>query len=573
MPFSTRLALPPGLPERAEHLTSKSVRLVRLLAKFRAGQSDDAVLDLEVQMAIVDPAAIPALLEGLSPADQQTAVARLMRGAAASRLARLDEALELLPAVALEARIDTDERLLAWTLSEWARASAMKGDRLRAFEVLSECLLLIRTLGWIEQEAITLCHLGLMYGQDGKSVPYAAHTREALALYRQLDDTQGIAQCLCNLGGALTTLRELDEAARCFDVALKLAHTNGSAYLEALCLAGRGGLRCQAGNFDAGLADYRASAALLESQGQHFQVTRHELLVGKHLLRAGRAADAIEWARSALTRADTFGFEEIRAGAHDLLAASLSQLGRHEEAVTALRTFCDLRDKRLDQRVAEADRAAEQALMELLTRKEAQWERERLATLEEKNAALAAALVDQERLRQELERMSSTDPLTGLANRRELDRYLGLAVPQARRSWRPLSVLILDVDHFKQVNDRYGHAAGDAVLVELAGRLSTRMRSTDLVARWGGEEFCIILPDTELGGACTVAEVLRGLVEATPFSAANERLAVTISIGVASLEPARCDPRSLLKAADEALYAAKHAGRNRVACEPRARSA
>lgn len=571
MSRATRLPMPPGLPERAGAHTTRSHRIGRMLERYHAEpDAADAALDLQVQFAVVDPEGLQALMERASSADRQTAVARLMRAVAASRRSRLDEALALLPVVALEARIDTDERLLAWTLSEWARASAMKGDRLRAFEGLRESLLLSRTLGWVEHEAVTLCHLGLLYGQDAKSEPYAAHTREALALYRQLDDAQGVAQCLCNLGGALTTLGAFDEATRCYTEALTTAHAFGWAYLEALGLAGRGGLCFQEGHIDGGLADYSAAAGLLESLGQHFQLTRHDLLVSGHLLRGGRGTDALAWARSALGRADTYGFEELRANAYDLIARGLSQLGRHEEAAASLRKLCDLREQRLDLRVADAQRATEQAHLELLTRKEAQWERERLAVLEEKNAALAAALGVQDQLRQELERASRTDPLTGLANRREMDRYLGLVVLQARRTWRPLSFVLIDVDHFKDVNDRYGHAAGDAVLVELARRFTQRMRATDFVARWGGEEFCIILPDTELDGACVVAEELRRLVAAEPFSFERERVAVTISLGVAALDPDGCDPDRVLQAADGALYAAKRAGRNRVCRAPSA---
>ncbi|MDP2305626.1 MAG: GGDEF domain-containing protein [Pseudomonadota bacterium] len=565
MTFATRLVLPPGLLEAAENLAPKHARLEAALERFRtSGGSADATLDLELNFGLFDSAAMRALVDAMGDVDQQSAVARLLRGIAASRRSELDEALVLLPPVALEARLELDERLLAWTLSEWGRASAMKGERLRAFELVQECLLLTRTLEWPEHEALTLCHLGLLYGQEGESEPYAAYTRQALTLYRELGDSQGITQCLVNLGGALTTLRELDEAARCYAEALLMAHASGWAYLEALALAGRGGLRFQEGDVDEGLVDYRASAVLLEARAQHFQLTRHDLLVGRHLLRANRGVEAMEWARSCLARAESYGFDELKAGAHELLSSSLSLLGRHEEAVGALRTFCDLREQRVQQQVADAQRGAEQAQHELLTRKQAQWERERGTELQAKNDELAVALAAQEQLRAELEQVSRTDPLTGLANRREMDRYLCQAVAQAGRSWRPLSFVLLDVDHFKQVNDRFGHAGGDAVLVELARRLRERMRASDLLARWGGEEFCMILPDTVVAGAFTVAERVRRLVADTPFLVGNELLKVTISLGVANLEPGRCEAVRLLQAADEALYAAKRAGRNRI---------
>lgn len=158
-------------------------------------------------------------------------------------------------------------------------------------------------------------------------------------------------------------------------------------------------------------------------------------------------------------------------------------------------------------------------------------------------------------------RMAVTDGLTNLANRKQLDTILDDEIPRARRYGRELSVLMIDIDYFKSINDTHGHLAGDCVLSSLASMLQKRLRPNDKLGRYGGEEFCAILPETPLGAALRIAEDLRELVATQPFAADEKVIEVTISIGVAALEDgmARTD---LYKRADEKLYAAKRAGRN-----------
>ncbi len=168
---------------------------------------------------------------------------------------------------------------------------------------------------------------------------------------------------------------------------------------------------------------------------------------------------------------------------------------------------------------------------------------------------------------QELERMnvrlavqSATDPLTGLKNRRAFQERLEAEVGRARRYGSPLSLLILDVDHFKSYNDAFGHPAGDEVLRKVATLLLGETRSADLVARYGGEEFVVLLPDTELEGALLLAERCRNAIETADWS----RRGVTISVGVSTLTLDTLDDGGLLEATDRALYEAKRDGRNCV---------
>jgi two-component system cell cycle response regulator len=162
--------------------------------------------------------------------------------------------------------------------------------------------------------------------------------------------------------------------------------------------------------------------------------------------------------------------------------------------------------------------------------------------------------------------MAVTDGLTGLSNRKQLDAFLQEEFTRARRHHRDLSVLMIDIDHFKSINDSHGHLTGDTVLRGVAMILQKRLRPIDRLGRYGGEEFCALLPETGVASAARIAEELRAIVESHVFVADESKIRVTVSIGVSALE-AHMKPVDLYRIADEHLYAAKRAGRNRVSAD------
>ncbi|HYD32581.1 MAG TPA: PleD family two-component system response regulator [Azospirillaceae bacterium] len=183
----------------------------------------------------------------------------------------------------------------------------------------------------------------------------------------------------------------------------------------------------------------------------------------------------------------------------------------------------------------------------------------------------------QDRLRANYERslsMALTDSLTGVFNRRYVNAHLPRLIERAIDSGKPLAVMMLDIDHFKAVNDTYGHNVGDEVLREVCTRISRNLRNFDLVARLGGEEFVVIMPDTEAESAVSVADRLRCLIGEEPFqvSAPVGHITVTISIGVSIGGYVGDTAEGLVKHADEALYEAKRSGRDRVVQDARGRS-
>ena len=162
---------------------------------------------------------------------------------------------------------------------------------------------------------------------------------------------------------------------------------------------------------------------------------------------------------------------------------------------------------------------------------------------------------------QELLKLSITDKLTGIYNRAKLDRTLQEEFNRSKRYKTEFSVILIDIDFFKKVNDSYGHNLGDEILVELCNLITKNLRKTDLFARWGGEEFVCLLPDTDAHGALTLAENIRKKVEEKHFYHVGH---ITISLGVYQMSPRDIFVGDIIEKADKALYKSKNSGRNKV---------
>jgi diguanylate cyclase (GGDEF)-like protein len=183
----------------------------------------------------------------------------------------------------------------------------------------------------------------------------------------------------------------------------------------------------------------------------------------------------------------------------------------------------------------------------------------------ERTAELTAANERLTALNRELEEISITDALTRVYNRRYFMDRLRQEMKRVSRYGPPVSLLMIDIDFFKKVNDTWGHQAGDAVLAGVAGLIKGKLRETDLIARYGGEEFCLLATGTDHAGALVLGDRVRALVGNAKFEHAGNSLSVTVSIGISTWEPSiRDDLEELVRRADAALYRAKEQGRNRV---------
>lgn len=328
--------------------------------------------------------------------------------------------------------------------------------------------------------------------------PYA---QEAVALAKQSGDVLQQVFSLGNLGEILVHLGAADDAARTLD--------------ESLAQARQGGFEAQVWRIGCSIGELQ----LLRGQPRQAWDTLNEVM---------RASGAAEQR-----------ITHMRL--HHALWRAARELGRTEEALQHLQTYLRM-------------------------------ERQRAVTQLRAQSDLFVTRVEAEQMRQETQRHRARaheleadvrrDPLTGLGNRHEMERRWPELLQQAQASGTSLSVAMLDLDHFKQVNDRHGHAVGDRVLVALAGLLRAHTRSADLVVRTGGEEFLLVLPDTDAARAFEVCDRLRQRVEAHPWIEIAPDLGVTLSMGLTSSPP--LDAAALSLRADAALYRAKDAGRNRL---------
>jgi len=290
--------------------------------------------------------------------------------------------------------------------------------------------------------------------------------------------------------------------------------------------------------------------------------------------------ESVAWFNSALTpanevlSADTF--EEalvlVRGGDFDLIVVSLGLRGFDGlRLCSQLRSLPEGRNVPILVLVSDGDRrkltqALEMGVNDYLTRPVDKNELIARVRTQLRKKRYADKLRHNVQLSLE---MAITDQLTGLHNRRYMARHLDNLIAGAHKSGKPIAFLIMDIDHFKAVNDTYGHDSGDEVLRDFAGRISANVRGIDLACRYGGEEFVVVMPDTDMAFAFTVAERLRRSAEETPFAISREphKISVTISIGIAGSEGNSDTAEALLHRADQALYRAKREGRNRVVAD------
>jgi diguanylate cyclase (GGDEF)-like protein len=376
--------------------------------------------------------------------------------------------------------------------------------------------------------AITLRTIGIIYSKAGDPEQGLMFYRESLDLSRRLDDNANSARTLNNVGINLKNLGRLEESRAALEEAHALFEAAGS---------------------QAGMASTMSNLALtFERLGDRAAAEAHQRRALAVARAAGYALGEVNALRGlgevllALHRND-----EAQIALREALAAAESMRSRPEQA-RCHRALVDLYKARDDAAAALSHFEAFHAI-------------ERELFSEASDRKLRALQVGYQVA--QLTRQSAEDALTGLANRRQLDLRLAEEFGTARSRGRPLAMALVDVDDFKQVNDRWSHAMGDAVLRAVARLLREHCRDADLVARYGGEEFALLLPATDAAGAQVACEKLRAALAAHDWNGLAPGLRITVSIGVAD-DSGAADVDALLAAADAQLYAAKRGGKNQV---------
>lgn len=346
--------------------------------------------------------------------------------------------------------------------------------------------------------------------------------------------------------------------------AMAMARRDGDAYRLVVTQSNVAEALALAGEFERAEELLADTITRCEAQGFRAVELRSRRSLGEMRLQQGRHEEALALLHAVLDTLRHDGeMESTRRRVQAALYRGYKALGRFESALAHCEAYYEMEMQRASLQAQAQARLMvnrldmEQALM-VADRALMDAARERL-----KAGTLAAEKRELEQRTQALHRDAHEDALTGLHNRRRIDRELPLLLAQMREQGRPLQVAVLDVDHFKQVNDCHGHAVGDEVLRQVARLLGERLRARDIAARLGGEEFLVALVDTQRDAGFEICERLRLAVQQHDWSQQADGLAVTCSIGVAELRDGD-DLATLTERADAALYRAKRDGRNRV---------
>lgn len=419
-------------------------------------------------------------------------------------------------------------------------------------------------------EAFTLHNIATIFARVDEFRRAAAYNRLSLRILKGLGDVAGVAALYIGLAESYRAFDNNKRALKFYKQALEAAkQASDKGMLARACLGiahlalAQGELKHAVGNLNVALNHARRG----EDTETEAEV---QLAFGEVDIKAGNLEKAESRIGRALDMAKEHEFVSIAQRAHKLMAAVNEQQGQFEQAYQHLAEHQSLSEQ-LNALILERRMKAVSVPMELArSRAKADALKVKSVDLANANAELRQLQSENQKLLNDLEdkakrleRESREDPLTGLANRRRLDEALIAEWERSERFDRSLSLAAFDIDHFKQVNDRYGHATGDEVLVRLGEELAHLLRGSDLLARIGGEEFVLLLPETTLSEATALCERIREHFEGIDWSGIARDLKVTLSCGIASKRGCS-DWEGLLKVADEHLYKAKADGRNTI---------
>jgi diguanylate cyclase (GGDEF)-like protein len=486
------------------------------------------------------------------------------------------------------ARRAEDNRLVADGLSLRGGRRSLLGDQARAIPDLLAAQHLYQQGGFASDAESLLLDIAISYRRMGDNAKASDYLRQNEAFATQLGDYEQLITNLLQQGYLAEDDARVDDALALYRRAMGIARQHSSEYDVAsiqLAMAWPWILR----------KDYARALSLVEQAqagfaalGDHANEDMIALRRGQAHAGLGRHAQALADYALAARALERSGNQRYLALLYQARADSERATGKKDAAIADLDRYIDLHesirraessqqaqllryqfdaDRRdMENRRLERERTLrDRQLKALLQARRWQWIAIVLAGA---LLLLLGALVVRTFVRmRRLGEMAATDPLTGVANRRGIEQLGSDAVVIARELRQPLCALVLDVDHFKRVNDGHGHPCGDQVLARIAHACRDALRHIDLFGRHGGEEFLVLLPDTRLAYAWPVAERLRTAVAGLSFDDIAPGLAVTVSIGMAQLRPADAGLRELVARADAALYRAKANGRDRVEAE------
>jgi len=501
------------------------------------GRSPDAEHDF------VDAARIASAVGDGETSDEALSNAgysQYTRGAMAEALANLNAAYR-----GAEARGDEKRRLEALSLIANVYADVHVAQYDKAVEYYRQLLAAYERRGEQSDVADTLFNLGATSETKGDLAAAEEYYRRALRGFQQLKKPADVAFCQRALGSCLIKQGRAGVAMPLLDASLAYYESTHDAEATASARQTRGIAERRLGRATEALADLAAARAFFEREKNTRYLERN--LGETALAHATRG----EWQAA-------YDAETHRGALQDQLAEK-----RRDELSSRLRVEFDTTKKEQENRALVRENSLRTAALAAADR-ERRWQRVAIALTALLAAALAVLFWRQVVNTRRMRAMAMTDELTRLPNRRNILAVAENAFVESQRSHKPMSVIAFDIDHFKRINDTWGHAAGDDVLRNVARTCRMALRPSDSVGRTGGEEFLVVLRDTSASQAIEVAERLRAAVERLEFATIESGLRVTISLGVQS-RTAQRSIDAMIGEADELLYRAKSGGRNRVA--------
>lgn len=436
------------------------------------------------------------------------------------------------------------------------------GDVATSQELLYECLPFFEESGNVTDTAKVLLNIATNYNvldNPAQAIPYA---QRGIPLFESTGDLHYLSMARCVLGSAYLKQGNYDAALPEFRTALRLAEEVGITWTIAIILEDVARVLIHLKHFDEardvlergirinGCDDnknvYGANIEQLGRLYMHPEYAEHD---------TRKALECLEEARQIAVELDSI---VLLVSVHKALTELHEARGSYKQALECHRAYYDAQMRLFNE---ESDKRIKRLEMEKAHR-DAQ-----IAQL--RAAELAKVLDETEQLRVLADEWARTDALTGVPNRRALDERLADEFARSRQYGQPFAVALVDIDHFKQINDTLGHNVGDKALHHVAQILKTHCRTGDMVARYGGEEFALLFLETDLPNAIALCERLREYIATEDWTRVDPGLSgVTISVGVGVFEKATegksSSPRELLAVADQNLYQAKHEGRNRV---------
>ncbi|HEY3313139.1 MAG TPA: diguanylate cyclase [Anaerolineales bacterium] len=447
----------------------------------------------------------------------------------------------------------------AWTTICWIYLYL--GEYPTAFDYALMSLQLARELGCQDREGHALDALGSAYGFSAEYVNSIENHEEALRIFREIDDPEDEAMALNNMACSLLDMGNYDEAYPASLKSIELSRQLGFFEEELVFATTIADILVKKGEFDQ--AERYLQSAYQKTIGQELDQTQAFILVSMARLSLAqkkfRAAEP--YLQEALSVAKRHDFKNDQMICHQLLSEVFESTDMPYQALKHFKQYFDLKEAITGAETARKISVLKAAHQLEISKREADIYRKQ-------NIELQHEIEERKKAEALLEDLAIRDPLTNVLNRRQFSMLAIKEIERAHRHGRPLSMLMLDIDHFKEVNDRHGHLTGDRVLSNVAARIESILRDTDIVGRHGGDEFVILLPETTSKKAFEVAERLRLVVERTNFEALGGSIKVTISLGIAQLPASSSEtPISmddLHHQADLALYTAKRAGRNQT---------